>query len=553
MRPASGGRAPGSSRSLPASRDGIDVQRRVGVDRDADKIFVRAQCIVVAELPFEHGEIGFRGIVAAGAASLHALAQHGGVGMTVQDRERHAFAVCQAAKRVALARPQERGIDDHRVAGIEHGRGRFTQARIGAPRRCRGIDVMRHRRRRVERVQAEKPLALDVRTQANRSRNLQHSLRHMAFARSRQAVGDEQARITRRGQPPRCADIIRPGAGQTLGAAQPRHQRPHQRPIDGVVAQHSHAGMVAGGFEPAVEKAPRQVAASVRGQVHGQEGDVALHVDPAQAGVELDAVERRDPIAEGDQVVQVQIAMAFAHPAPALAGHEACSKTPTLRRAPVVQVGHRAGADLRLQPPQDFRRGGKNRRRSAVGRLACGCGRGGVKCGQPRRQPINGGGGETPGRQPLAQERTRGELLHTQRVFDGLAVAAQAWSRRTAIDRHYVQVDRGGESAVQPQFFLAAMAPRLECTEVEKTETNGFLDFPGKLAIEQHPGDMRLDAPHRSAGGCLQHLLQAVDQRGGWARRHGHGALIRLVCQATRAGPAARRPKRDPNHRSCPA
>ncbi|OIQ90250.1 hypothetical protein GALL_278810 [mine drainage metagenome] len=117
-------------------------------------------------------------------------------------------------------RPQECGVDDHRVAGIERGGGPCAQARIGAPCGGRRVDLADHGGRgRVERLQAEQALALDVRAQAYGARSLQQSRGDVALAGARQAVRDEQARVARRGQPPRGGDIVGPRNGHALGLA----------------------------------------------------------------------------------------------------------------------------------------------------------------------------------------------------------------------------------------------------------------------------------------------------------------------------------------------
>jgi hypothetical protein len=49
-------------------------------------------------------------------------------------------------------------------------------------------------------------------------------------------------------------------------------------------------------------------------EVHGQEGDVAEHVRPAHALVELDPVENKHALIDERHVAKVHIAMALADP-----------------------------------------------------------------------------------------------------------------------------------------------------------------------------------------------------------------------------------------------
>ncbi|OIQ90249.1 hypothetical protein GALL_278800 [mine drainage metagenome] len=300
--------------------------------------------------------------------------------------------------------------------------------------------------------------------------------------------------------------------------------------------------MVAAALQPAVEKAQRQIAPAMGGEVHGEEGDVGLHVDPAQAGVELDAVERRDILAERHHVRQVQVAMAFAHPALAPARREARRQASALGFAPGAQIGQAAGAGRRLQAVQNLRRLRQDLRGIAVRRNVGGNGGGAMECGQPRCQTVDRRRDQGPGGQPFAQQRAGRELLHAQHVLDRLAGAVEHGHRGAAADRQHVEVDSCREPAIQAQFIVVGLVPGLQRREVEKTEPHGFLDLPGVFAVEQDPGNMRFETLHGASGRGLQKSAQAFDQgvgravAGGLGRRHGHGA-IRLGPRQT--GPCA--------------
>ena len=100
-----------------------------------------------------------------------------------------------------------------------------------------------------------------------------------------------------------------------LHGAQVANLRPHQRAVDQVEAQDRDPRVVAAGFEVPVEEAPREVLATAVGEVHRGERGLAHHVDPAQPGVELDAVEEHDFTVDAGGVAEVEIAVALAHEA----------------------------------------------------------------------------------------------------------------------------------------------------------------------------------------------------------------------------------------------
>jgi hypothetical protein len=66
----------------------------------------------------------------------------------------------------------------------------------------------------------------------------------------------------------------------------------------------------------------RQIGSAVTEQVHRHERQIADHVDPAEVVVELDAVEDSGLAFDLRHVAQVQVAVALADPAVAVALHE---------------------------------------------------------------------------------------------------------------------------------------------------------------------------------------------------------------------------------------
>ncbi len=62
-----------------------------------------------------------------------------------------------------------------------------------------------------------------------------------------------------------------------------------------------------------------------------------------------------------------------------------------------------------------------------------------------------------------------------------------------ATDGDDLEVELGGETAVEAQFLLAIEAAFLQGAEIEKAEIDGFLDLVGISPGEQNPGDMGFD------------------------------------------------------------
>ncbi len=87
----------------------------------------------------------------------------------------------------------------------------------------------------------------------------------------------------------------------------------HQRPVDEVIAQQLDPGVIAARLQVAVDEAPAESGISARLEIHRDERHFADRIDPAQLGIELDAVERRDAAVEQRDVAEMQVAVTFAH------------------------------------------------------------------------------------------------------------------------------------------------------------------------------------------------------------------------------------------------
>ncbi len=249
-------------------------------------------------------------------------------------------------------------------------------------------------------------------------------------------------------------------------------------------------------------------------QIHEGECNVVDDIDVAKLGVELDTVEGSRHVVDENDVGQVQVAMALAHP-PAvatllpqwreqrrlegqplhqIADHDALGSQPLERRA------HHAGHVIRPAPV-------------AVGRSNLGLR---VQCRDALRQRVDVRRQERAVGKPLAQQCARREAAHAQRVLDRCAVIAQPRILRRATDRRHFEIDRWRKAPVQAQLLGAEMAPLLEAAEVEEAEADRLLDLPRGVTCQQHPRDVRLDQLRRHAAAAqlkTQRLHQ--DRRGG--------------------------------------
>ena len=64
-----------------------------------------------------------------------------------------------------------------------------------------------------------------------------------------------------------------------------------ESPGDLVEREHGGGAVVVGCFDPRVGGVGGEIGVATRFEIHGKEGDVASHIDPAEGGVEFDRVE----------------------------------------------------------------------------------------------------------------------------------------------------------------------------------------------------------------------------------------------------------------------
>ena len=318
-----------------------------------------------------------------------------------------------------------------------------------------------------------------------------------------------------------------------LMRAQARHLGAHQGAIDEVEAEHKQTGVVAGLLQIGVEEAKSEPRQLVIEQVHHQKRDLVHDVDPAKVGIELDAVEGRGHAFEQRDVSQVQVAVALAHPAVALARAEHGGERGVLARGPVAQPREqrdiRFGACERQHLLEVLQRGREYARRASERLLGSGALDLRVERGQTAGERIDVRRQERPAPRHPVEQIVLVEAAHAQRILDRRSAAADHRRRRAAADRDHVQIESGRGAAVQAQFLFAKVTARGECAEIQKTEIHRLLDLIGIVAGKQDAGDVGLqqfDALDRMAIArrFAQGRDQPVEVRGG-----GAGLLRRIV------------------------
>ena len=108
-----------------------------------------------------------------------------------------------------------------------------------------------------------------------------------------------------------CAVRLRGGRPALLGAQQ-RHLGAHLRAVGGEEREQRVAAGIAARGAVLPHQRVRKVGPARLVELHERERQVGRDVDPAQRGLELDAVDDADALAEQD-VLEPQVAVAVAH------------------------------------------------------------------------------------------------------------------------------------------------------------------------------------------------------------------------------------------------
>ena len=321
-------------------------------------------------------------------------------------------------------------------------------------------------------------------------------------------------------------DRLRVGRVGELCRAQVADLRPHQRAVDQVEPQDRDPRVVAARLEVAVEEAPREVLAAAVGEVHRREGGLAHHVDPAQPGVELDAVEEHDAAVDAGRVAEVQVAVALRarsrrcgarRSRPSNAGTRPASSR-AAPRAWGAATRRRAGRSRRSSPS---RRRGPARARRTGDRRASGAMRA-WKAATSRANSSTCSRPSVPCSSMTASRSSCAKARIATAYSSGSPSPSSTGACGGTADRHDVAVELRGEPAVEPQLLLAIVLAQRERRVVDERELEHLLELVGRVARDQHVGDVRLDD---ASGG---HAVPARELQ----RQRGHeAALLRGAAQ----------------------
>ena len=165
-------------------------------------------------------------------------------------------------------------------------------------------------------------------------------------------------------------------------------------------------------------------------QVHKAERHFRDHVDPAQCRAEFDAVENQQLPVHPGQIAQMQVAVAFAHEAVALAPlmREAflfgaapalqCRQALDIRR--IIKLGEKQFEVFRDRTEDVVRLAPRAIGRSAGAFVE-------MEAGQPRGERVYLHGTQLAAFVQMIQRSIERELAHLHGVFDGFALFVFSW------------------------------------------------------------------------------------------------------------------------------
>jgi hypothetical protein len=242
--------------------------------------------------------------------------------------------------------------------------------------------------------------------------------------------------------------------------------------------------MLARAFQPAIEQPPGQPGQAVRDQVHHREGDVLDDIDAAQGGIELDAVEGHHLAAEGEQVGEVQVAMAFAH----VAGRGT--------RLPQRQHGDGFAGDpagecfARQQVRGPASAASARSRRSGPPAAQAGAAAWKAASTAARRSTVAASSSPCAAR---SLKRRRGKAPHPHGMGQRRPGAVQVRRGQAARDARHAQVQPGASRPLS-RTSSAQKWRRFLPSHSRRSAAQRLLQLVRELRREQHPGDVRL--PH---------------------------------------------------------
>ncbi len=113
--------------------------------------------------------------------------------------------------------------------------------------------------------------------------------------------------------------------------------------------------------------------------------------------------------------------------------------------------------------------------------------------GQRRGKAVAVGSCKTTGFQHAIEPGAGRKLHHFYGKFDRFAGSPDDRLLVGSGNRHDIQIERGSEAAIEPQFLLAGVSPRIQRREVHKIKPHRLDDLVGEVAGQKNPGNMRFD------------------------------------------------------------
>jgi hypothetical protein len=287
-----------------------------------------------------------------------------------------------------------------------------------------------------------------------------------------------------------------------LAGAQCGDLRAHQRAVGLVVTQQGQTWVVAERRGPGIEDRSAQVPAAPHGQVHRQECNVVDHVDEAQRGIELDAVERSEPSAPAHDVRAVQVPVALADPAllPAL-GHQATHPVEHPSHGglePVDLLARHAALLQGCEVREIVQRDLVHQPRAAVGTGGWRVPGVRMEAADQLAQRSQLGSLHRVGPQQDVEFLAAVELSHLYReILCALEPVADFDCAVTAGDSHDIEIEIRRVAPVESQFLLAESPARGRIRVVQEAELQRFLDLVRVGPGQQHPGHVGLDTTDR--------------------------------------------------------
>jgi hypothetical protein len=260
--------------------------------------------------------------------------------------------------------------------------------------------------------------------------------------------------------------------------------------------------MVVGGLHPTRPHLRREVGPAAGLQIHHEKGHVVGDVDPAERRAELDRVEGSHPAVMQHQISQMQVTMAFPHPA---CGAAAFDDRAEPRQPPLEPAGHPLDPVSEVGPLspeliQVDRHCRANRIGGAPGLIHRRHSQALLQFGDLRSQPATVGRGEPPRLEPGIEPIGLVKLDEFHGPLDRPAGAGHSRLVDAARDRHRPQIEVRRKPSAHANLLLTEVPPLLQRGVVEEAEISGLLQLVDKRPGEEYPGDVGFDHADRTCG-----------------------------------------------------